>query len=107
MYYVALIAMKESKSDQFANALSQESGKASSVYVVGMTDANALAQALIDGQLEVEVEMTSEEALKYAYVEAIGTVDSHNNLPGLIALAKERIKQIDAKARSVTSRATR
>jgi hypothetical protein len=100
MFYTVLVARKTSKAQQFADALSDLKREPATVYVVGMTDEEALARALADGKIDIDDELTAAEALRYPYVEAIGTEDALFSEAALVEIGQRRIKEIDrAKAR--------
>lgn len=101
MFYAVLVARKGSRAEQLAQALSDSSREPATVYVVGMTDEDALADVLIEGVLRTEAdEITSAEALMYPWVEVIGKEDGMVSEDDLVAIAKKRIIELDRKPSS-------
>lgn len=84
------------------------------VFVVGMTESDALA-ATLSGQQVVEIdEPPAEELLRFTYSELIGTEGQefelrqglrHTSYEGLVALAKNRVALLQSKNPSPLARA--
>lgn len=96
MFYAVLISRGQSKSDDLADAITSGRMKPAAVYVVGMSDANAFASALLDGTIEVDVDAEAHSLMKFEYTEAIGTEDIGTPLDALVNLGKARVAEINA-----------
>lgn len=93
-HYFPVIERRETDAERLASALQHGVVPPATVYVVGVSDEQAFANALTNGTLETE-EITAVQALQYEYVEVIGKEDSWIKLPGLIERARARIEEIE------------
>jgi hypothetical protein len=93
--YGVVVTTGKSKADGFASALHGEASRRS-VYVVGLSESDAFAAALLNQNIVLIDEPTVEQMLSFVFSEAIGTEDGAMRYDELVQIATDRAAKLQS-----------